>query len=331
VLILAVLGAATVASWILGSAPPWARSPLAFAPLLLLVLLFAAGIVLRARSRLWRPLGGIVEAADRVAEGDFSRKVTEEGPPFLRSVARAFNGMTARLARQDEQRRHLMADIAHELRTPLAIVQGRLEGLIDGVYSLDRAYLAETLDEVKVIARLVEDLRILAETESGMLTLRREPADLTLLASEVLAALKSDADVRGVQLVEVAGVPVMANVDPLRIRQVLVNLVSNAVRHGPAGTHVRVSVEAAGDAVVVTVADTGTGIPPHELPYIFDRFSKGSGSGGTGLGLTIARNLVVAHGGEIAVGGEVGKGTVITVRLPTGRVGSDEAHRNVRG
>ena len=316
-LALAGIGVVTVASWLLGGTA--GASPSVVVPLLLLVLLFVVAIVMRTRTRLWHPAGGLVEAAERVAEGDYSMRVPERGPPFLRTVARAFNDMTSRLAHHDEQRRHLMADVTHELRTPLSVVQGRLEGLIDGVYPADRAHLAETLEAVRLVSRLVEDLRVLAESESPTLSLRREPTNLALLVEDVLSTLQSEAQERGVDMVGAHRDGVVADVNPLRIRQVLVNLVSNAVRHTPRGSRVTVSVERRGAAAILTVRDTGMGIGPEELPRIFDRFYKGEGSGGSGLGLTIARNLVLAHGGEISGEGATGTGTTITVCLPLQR------------
>jgi signal transduction histidine kinase len=270
-----------------------------------------------AMRRVGFPLGDIVGAADRVASGDLSARVRERGPASLRSVARAFNSMAARLQAQDRQRRDLMADIAHELRTPLTVMQGRLEGLLDGVYPRDDAGLAAVLEQTRTLGRLVEDLRTLAHAESGMLTLQKEPTDLAVLAQDVVNSFSGEADAGQVALRadSAAGLP-LVDVDPLRIRQVLANLLSNALRHTPQGGSVAVSVEPAEGRIAVKVADTGAGIAPEELPKIFDRFYKGAASRGSGLGLTIARDLVGAHGGEIRADSRLGKGTTITVTLP---------------
>jgi two-component system sensor histidine kinase BaeS len=270
-----------------------------------------------AMKRFGFPFADIVAAAERVGDGDYSVQLNEHGQPSLRSVARAFNSMTARLRANEQQRRHLMADIAHELRTPLTIIQGRLEALIDGVYPRDDAKLQELLDETRVVARLVEDLRTLANADSGALALQKEPSDLVLLIHDAANSLASEAESSGVLLRtdESEELPLLM-IDPLRIREVLINLLANAIHHTPAGGSVRVGAEPRNDSVIVRVTDTGSGIAADELPKVFDRFYKGAASKGSGLGLTIARNLVEAHGGEIHAESEVGRGTTITVSLP---------------
>jgi signal transduction histidine kinase len=283
----------------------------------ILVLLLA--VFFGAMRRFGFPLGDIVGAADRVASGDLSARVPERGPPSLRSVARAFNSMTARLQAQDQQRRHLMADIAHELRTPLTVIQGRLEGLLDGVYPRDDAGLTAVLEETRTLARLVDDLRTLAHAESGMLALQKEPTDLAVLVHDVVGSFAAEADAAEVTVrVDSPSDLPLVDVDPLRMRQVLTNLFSNALRHTPPGGSIAVAAEAVDGRIAVRVTDTGAGIPPEELPKIFDRFYKGPESRGSGLGLTIARDLVVAHGGEMRAESRVGQGTTITVLLPAG-------------
>jgi len=262
-------------------------------------------------------MGDVVSAADRVAAGDFSARVAERGPPFLRAVARAFNSMATRLSEQDRQRRELMADIAHELRTPLAVVQGRLEGLLDGVYPRDDARLGEVLEETRLLARLVEDLGTLAHSERGTLGLQKEPTDLGVLLGDAARALASEAAAQGIAIhVENGADLPLLDVDPLRVREVVTNLIANAIRHGDRGTEVFIDAERSDGHVTVRVRDTGPGIAPAERPRIFDRFQKGGRSRGSGLGLAIARNLVVAHGGEIAAESELGRGTTVTFTLP---------------
>jgi two-component system OmpR family sensor kinase/two-component system sensor histidine kinase BaeS len=290
----------------------------------LAVIVAIAGLILLVTfvgvmRRVGTPFGDIVEAADRVASGDFSTRVVERGPPPLRSVARAFNSMTGRLQSQDQQRRHLMADIAHELRTPLAVVQGRLEGLLDGVYPRDDERLSEVLEDTRILGRLIDDLRTLANAESGSLSLQKEPTDLAILIQDVANSFSAEASTRQVmiRLGDAADLPLI-DVDPLRIREVLANVVSNALRHTPKDGIISVAAETERDHIVIRVTDTGTGIPAEELPKIFDRFYKSGTSRGSGLGLTIARNLVVAHGGEIKAESEAGKGTTIRISLPLG-------------
>jgi len=276
-------------------------------------------VLLGAMRRVGRPLGAVMDAAGRVADGDYSVRVAEQGAPLLRALARAFNTMTERLESHDRQRRDLMADLSHELRTPVTVLQGKLEGLLDGVYPRDDDQLHALVEETGVLARLIEDLRTLALSESGALKLQREPTDVADLARDVVEGFAAPARAARVSLaVEApAGLP-SADVDPVRIRQVVGNLVSNALRHTPDGGSVVVQVAAAaGRTIRIDVRDTGSGMTPDEVAHAFDRFHKGPGSRGSGLGLTIARNLVVAHGGDIHVSSEVGKGTAVAVTLPS--------------
>jgi two-component system OmpR family sensor kinase/two-component system sensor histidine kinase BaeS len=319
VLVLSAVGLATLVSLALGHTSP-AGASVWTTGLAMVKAAMVAGLVLvfvAAMRRVGLPMGDVVSATDRVAAGDFSARVPERGPPFLRAVARAFNSMTARLSEQDRQRRDLMADIAHELRTPLAVVQGRIEGLLDGVYPRDDAQLGEVLEETRLLARLVEDLGTLAHSERGTLGLRKEPTDLVVLIADSVRALASEAAARGVTVdVDDSNDLPLLDVDPLRIREVVTNLVANAIRHSDGGARVSIAAERRADRIVVRVRDTGPGIPADELPRIFDRFHKGERSHGSGLGLPIARNLVRAHGGEITVESEVGRGTTVTFTLP---------------
>jgi signal transduction histidine kinase len=319
VLVLSAVGLATLVSLALGragmvAAGAWTTGLVAAAAVIVAGLVLA---FLAAMRRVGLPMGDVALAADRVAAGDFSARVAERGPPFLRAVARAFNSMTTRLQEQDRQRRDLMADVAHELRTPLAVVQGRIEGLLDGVYPRDDARLGEVLEETRLLARLVEDLGTLAHSERGTLGLQKEPTDLAVLFGDAVRSLTSEAAARGVTVdVDDSTDLPLVDVDPLRIREVVTNLVANAIRHSDGGARVSIAAERRADRIVVRVRDTGPGIPADELPRIFDRFHKGERSHGSGLGLPIARNLVGAHGGEIAVESEVGRGTTVTFTLP---------------
>jgi two-component system OmpR family sensor kinase/two-component system sensor histidine kinase BaeS len=264
------------------------------------------------------PLGNIVEAANRVAEGDYSaRVVVQQGAPSLRMVGNAFNTMASRLEAQNRQRRDLMADIAHELRTPLSVIQGRLEGLLDGVYPRDDDSIEEVIEEARLLARLVDDLRTLANAESGTLRLQKEPTDLAVLIQDAVRSCTAEARDRHVSLgVDApADLPIIT-VDPLRIREVVTNLISNALNHTPADGSVAIGASVRNEQMVVTVTDTGSGIAQEELPKIFDRFYKGRASRGSGLGLTIARNLVAAHAGTIRADSLPERGTTVTFTLP---------------
>jgi signal transduction histidine kinase len=263
------------------------------------------------------PASDLVGAANRVADGEYSVRVVERGPPFLRSYTRAFNTMVTRLQSQDALRRQMMADIAHELRTPLSVIQGRLEGLLDGVYPRDDGRLRLVLEETRVLARLIEDVRTLAHSESGTLTLQREPTDVSVLVADVVRSLSAQAEVNEVRLEgRCARDLALVDLDPLRIREVLTNVVTNAIRHTPRGGHVTIDASTDGNDLRVMVADTGSGIAPGDLPHVFDRFYKGKASMGSGLGLAIARALTAAHSGEISLESTLGTGTIVRIRLP---------------
>jgi len=322
--VLSVIGAINVASWILAAlkGSPYLPStttvtaiPFMFAVAIAFVIV--AGGALTLMRRVGVPLTDVVSAAGRVATGDYGVRLGEQGPASLRSVARAFNSMTAQLQAQDEQRRHLMADIAHELRTPLTVMQGQLEGLVDGIYARDDARLNDVLGQARLLGRLVEDLSTLAHAERGTLALRKEPTDLGALIDDAATALAVEAAARhiSIRVADHKELP-LVDVDPLRIREVLTNLLSNALRHSADGATVTIDVEPRRDEIAVSVRDTGVGIPPDDLPRIFDRFYKGPASQGSGLGLTIARNFVDAHGGRLSAESRVGEGTVMTFTLP---------------
>ena len=289
-------------------------------PVATLAALFAIALVAIAAGgmrRMTRPLDNIIDAAHRIEGGDYSAKVPERGTPDLRSVARAFNSMSARLKSSDEQRRSFLADVTHELRTPLSVIRGQAEAIADGLYEGDAAHLAPILDATQTLDRLVEDLRTMVLTDAGSLVLRKEPTDVAALAADAVEAFKTQAETAGVALgsnLEDSLPPV--ELDPTRIGGVLGNLLSNAIRHTPRGGSVRVSLTAAGDAVIVTVADTGEGIPPELLPHVFERFVKGASSTGSGLGLAIAHDIVAAHGGRLEIQSDLGAGTRATLTLP---------------
>jgi two-component system sensor histidine kinase BaeS len=265
------------------------------------------------------PLAEVMEAADRVASGDHDVRVEERGTREMRRLARSFNAMTAQLRVGEEQRRNLLADVAHELRTPLSVIQGNVEGILDGLYPADRAHLEPLLEETRIMARLLDDLQTLSTAEAGVLRLYREAVEPAELVDDAIAAYGPQASEAGVRLEpRVAdGLP-MLDVDPLRIGEVLANLVSNSLRATPAGGTVVVSAEPADDGgrVAFVVSDTGPGIPPDTLPHVFERFVKSPGSGGAGLGLAIAKSLVQAHDGEIDADSRPGEGTTMRFILP---------------
>jgi signal transduction histidine kinase len=266
-----------------------------------------------------RDLDTMLAATRRVEEGDYGVRVgrVRSDLPPIQELARGLDTMAARLEADEEQRRTLLADVSHELRTPLAVITGNLEAVLDGVYPADAAHLTPILDETRVMERLIDDLRTIALSEAGTLTQHPEPTDPDVLVGEVLHAFTPVATADGVTLTtEPTGDLPILDVDPVRIREVLSNLVANALRHTPAGGTVTVGGSADARSVVLVVRDTGPGIDPALLPHVFDRFVKGAASRGSGLGLAIARGLVEAHGGTISVEAPVGGGTTFRVELP---------------
>lgn len=281
-------------------------------PVLVLIALIGLGVLGGVR-RLSRPMDNLIDAAQRIEAGDYSAQVPEWGSADIRSVARAFNSMSTRLKTIDEQRRSFLADVTHELRTPLSVIRGQAEAISDGVYPADGPHLAPILDATATLDRLVEDLRTLVLTDAGNLVLHKEPTDLGALVRDTVDSFRSQAGAKGVSLTaEVAeGLPA-SQIDPARIRQVIGNLLSNSVRHTPSGGSVKVAVSA---PATITVSDTGEGIPPELLPHVFERFARGANSPGSGLGLAIAHDIVAAHGGRLSVANAEPGGTTATVIL----------------
>jgi signal transduction histidine kinase len=265
-----------------------------------LVLVVAIVGAVRWVRRTAGPIGEVMEAADRVAGGDYAVRVSERGPPDVRRLARRFNDMTERLQESEERRRRLLADVAHEVRTPLSVIRGDVEGMLDGVYPADAEHLGRLLDQSDVLARLLDDLRTPSTAQAGQLRLHPEPVDPAALVEGAVAAFAARAGSEGVELLtEVPeGLPAL-EVDPVRIGEVLSNLLSNAVRHTPRGGRVSIAPSADREAVRFSVSDTGPGIAPEVLPHLFERFTRSADTGGSGLGLAIAKSLVEAHGGTI--------------------------------
>ncbi len=307
--------------------------------------LLAVGLATRAFRGIATPLADVMAAADAVAEGDLSVRVQvpEHGLSEFGRLAESFNRMTEELERADQRRRNLTADVAHELRTPLHIIQGNLEGILDDVYAPSTEHIGATLEETRMLARLVDDLRTLSLAEAGQLPLNREPVDVIELLADVSTSFSGQAEAAGIDLrVETEGnlsaLTIIGDVG--RLDQVLSNLMANALRHTPAGGVITLRAEPAlstvegpvlstvegpvHDGVRIIVRDTGEGIPAEDLPYVFDRFWRGDPSrshasgAGSGLGLAIARQLVQAHGGWIGVESGVGQGTTFTIELPVG-------------
>ena len=305
-----------------GGPPGWGF----FHPLLIALVVFVLVIAFggpRAVRRMAGPVEDVLAALGRAGDGDFAARVPVQGPPEARTLARSFNTMAERLQREDEQRRDLLTDISHELRTPLAVLQGTLEGMLDGVYPRDNEHLVMSLEETRTLARLIDDLRTLATAERAALQLNRTPLDLRDVARDAVAAFGDQAAAAGVTLTlaAAAGPPPVVDGDAERMRQVLNNLIGNALRYTPSGGIVTVRTRAAGDRVELTVEDSGAGISPADLPHVFDRFYKSKESRGSGLGLAIVKSLVEAHGGAVSAVSQASRGTSITMILPRGGAG----------
>jgi two-component system OmpR family sensor kinase len=303
--------------------PPLDRTgfilPIAFLGFILLI--FAVGWGARNLRRVFTPLDELFRASERVANGDYSVRVQEKGPPEVHSLTRSFNSMAERLQANDQQRRTMLADISHELRTPITVIQGNVEGMLDGIYPADETRLKSIIEETQILSRLVEDLRTLALAASGALRLRREPTNLAELIRDAVSSLEAPVKEKDIQIKMALENVEGANIDPQRIREVLTNLLSNALRYTPHGGGIKIQLTQATveheKNVTISLEDSGPGIEPHLLPHVFDRYYKSSDSGGMGLGLSIAKYLVEAHDGEIWVESTEGKGTTISFSFPS--------------
>ncbi|WP_406466026.1 HAMP domain-containing histidine kinase [Streptomyces sp. NBC_00111] len=294
-----------------------------------LVLALTVGASVLAGARLVRPLHALTGAAQRMRDGENPSHVVVAADNEIGRLAAAFNDMTEHRARLEEQRKALVSDVAHELRTPLSNIRGWLEGAQDGIAELDASFVSSLLEEAVQLQHIIDDLQDLAAADAGVLRLHPEPLRIEELLTYVVAAHQAEADAAEVGLTvadpEGREPPPDLAADPVRMRQAIGNLVSNAVRHTPPGGRVTLRVYATGsggDETVVEVADTGCGIAQEDLPHVFDRFwraekSRSRRTGGSGLGLAIVRKLVEAHGGTTGVASTVGHGSVFTLRLPS--------------
>ncbi|MFN8464178.1 MAG: HAMP domain-containing sensor histidine kinase [Caldilineaceae bacterium] len=306
--------------------------------LLLVVPFVVVRLARRAFRNIAAPLSNLMQASDRVASGDLSVRVPVAERGEFAELSSSFNHMVEELAMADRRRRNLTADVAHELRTPLQIIQGNLEGLVDGVYQPTPEHLEATLAETRLLARLVEDLRVLSQAEAGQLPMQWEAIDVGELLNDVATSFSGQAQAAAVNLAvnlvaDTPGHPSTqdsASAPALRLRgdygrleQVLGNLLANALRHTPPGGTVTLQGGPRPQGVRLVVADTGEGIAPEDVPYVFDRFWRAdrarthSDGTGSGLGLAIARQLIQAHGGTIEVQSVLGRGTTFTIDLPS--------------
>ncbi len=283
-------------------------------------------VIVVAYRRISRPVGDLLGAAEQIANGDYQVDVEVRGLPELRLLTVTFNEMASRLAANEEQRRRFLADITHELRNPLAVLQSEIEAQMDGIHPRDDHHVASLLEETRRLGHLVDDLHTLALAETGRLVLQQEAVAFGDLVDEVVGRHEAHARQRHVALrVSIAPRLPKAWVDPARVRQVLDNLLANAIRHTPAGGDVLVEVStlpesASGDGPMLRcrVTDAGPGFWEDQLGQVFERFERAGDSRGSGLGLSIARDLVRAHGGTIDASNDPSTGGAsVSFTLPT--------------
>jgi two-component system OmpR family sensor kinase/two-component system sensor histidine kinase BaeS len=280
-------------------------------------------VIFNLYTRYGQPLRRIFAAIEAVSKGDLSVRVPDDSSPQFGELIKRFNQMVVDLERADQQRRNLTADIAHELRTPLHIIQGKLEGMQDGVYEATAANVNDALDETKLLGRLVDDLQTLSLAEGGQLPLHKTQFAAAELLRSVESSFAAAASAASVELTtEVSDANMVLEADFVRLSQVLGNLVTNALRFTPAGGKIALRAAAIDGRIRIEVSDTGAGISADDLPFVFDRFWRGEksrtrdGQASSGLGLAIVRQLVLAHNGTIDLRSELGKGTTFVIELP---------------
>ncbi|MEN8171597.1 MAG: ATP-binding protein [Chloroflexota bacterium] len=269
------------------------------------------------------PLNRLADAAKAIAAKDFTQRVKPRGSDEIKTVAIAFNEMASQLEQATTLRSNLLNDVAHELRTPISVIQGNLRAILDGVYELDQAEIARLYDQTRHLSRLVDDLRELAQAEAQELTLNISQVDIAPYLQDIAAVFRPIADQKEITLqVEISDPEAQVLADQARLTQVLHNLLNNAVQHTPQGGTISIQTQQGSENFLILVSDTGAGISPEHLPHVFDRFyrvdpARARGTGGTGLGLAISRAIVEAHGGEITVSsGGIDQGSQFVIRLP---------------
>ena len=275
-----------------------------------------------ARS-LVRPLDKLAAAARSFGSRNLSQRVQVSGSEEIVALADAFNEMAGRLEEAETLRRNLLADVAHELRTPVTVIQGNLRAILDDVYPLEKEEVARLYEQTRLLTRLIDDLRELAQAEASQLSLNMATVDVATLVKETAVAFQPIAQTQEVELhAELLGHLPPIQADEARLRQSLHNLVGNALRHTPAGGHILLAVEQVNEALEIRVQDNGNGMTPEQIGHVFDRFyradpSRSRESGGTGLGLAIVRAIAKAHGGEVtAVSPGLNQGSTFTLTLP---------------
>ena len=268
------------------------------------------------------PLGKVTAAARQVAQGNLEQRVDSHGSGEIAELSQSFNLMAATLSHDQQLRQNMVADIAHELRTPLSILQGNIEAMLDGVLETNTDNLGSIHQETILLARLIEDLRTLSLADSGQLKFQPENTDLRSLSLQVSSGFQTQLAAKKLSLaLEAADDLPPAWLDPERTAQVMRNLLSNAIHYTPEGGSIFIRLASDNNGVTVSVIDTGSGIPPEDRPHVFDRFyrvdrSRTRSSGGSGLGLAIVKQLVEAQNGRVWLDSNEGKGSTFSFRIP---------------
>jgi signal transduction histidine kinase len=275
--------------------------------------------------RISNPISKVIQTAQSITSGDYQiQHYPENNIREINQLNSAMTELATALKKQENLRKQLTADVAHELRTPLATLQSHLEAMLDGIWDPDRQRLKTCHDEVRRISRMVKDLERLTKFESGRLVLEENEFDLMELIVQLLMNFQPEADRKGIQLIS-KGDPILIRADRDKISQLLINLVANSLKYTPSGGLIELNCKESASEITIVVRDTGSGISAEDLPFIFERFYRADKSrnrltGGSGIGLTIAKSIVEAHGGNITVKSELEKGTEFTIILPKSRI-----------
>jgi signal transduction histidine kinase len=286
----------------------------------LVLAVFATLIGLVLSRRVVTPLAEVIASAEEIANGNLQARVNiSKDPDVIADLSESFNKMAGSLEQNDRERREMLADIAHELRTPLSVLRGRLEGIMDGIYPTDQSHIGPALEETYLLERLVEDLRLLTLAESHQLPFEKREVDLVEIAQRSIGMFQPEADETKVHLdLRTTLDKALVIADPLRTEQAIGNLLSNALRYAPESGHVWIEIAQASDEMAISVNDDGSGVAEEDLPSIFKRFWRGEksrsrSSGGAGLGLAITKLLVEEQNGRIEARNLPGRGLQITV------------------
>ncbi len=286
----------------------------------LLLAIFATLIGLLLTRRVVTPLAEVIASAEEIAGGNLQTRVKKtKNQDVLGDLSDSFNKMANSLEQNDRERREMLTDIAHELRTPLSVLRGRLEGIMDGIYPTDQSHIGPALEETYLLERLVEDLRLLTVAESHQLSFEKREVDLVDIAQRSIGMFQPEADENKVNLDLALSIDkALVIADPIRTEQVIGNLLSNALQYIPAGGRIWIDISRQGDELAISINDNGPGVAENDLPFIFERFWRGEksrsrASGGAGLGLAITKLLVEEQDGRIEARNLPGGGLQIIV------------------